>query len=154
MRNLIAVFVVTILLVNIFGCKSKSEPEPPRSAKERQLSGNKWKLNAAETIPAIPGINALNYLEECYKDNIYTFLPGGTLSVDEGSSKCNVENPQVITGEWKLSHDEEQLDLKYADIDHNFKLLELTEEKMKVQSTLDFQGISILGTLTFAVFNE
>ncbi|MDQ3534252.1 MAG: hypothetical protein M3421_01330 [Bacteroidota bacterium] len=146
LRLILLIFFIIIL---ISSCKDKNESHAPVLIHGQKLIIHKWKLFKVETVPEIPGVNPMDFLEDCYTDNIYSFLPEGVLVVDEGDSKCNDQNPQTLSGEWKLSQDEKQLDLEYGNFNQEFIVLELSEEQLIVRTTLDFNGLSILGSLTF-----
>lgn len=88
-----------ILLTLISSCsKVKNE----LSTKPNQLEG-KWKITGyiddtgidyySTTIPA------------CEKDNIITYGTNNSVSIDEGAVKCDLGDPQVITGKYTLNSD-------------------------------------------------
>ena len=150
MKNLLVKFLITIIIIgNFSACNKKNEPEPPQVTNEQHLTNNNWTLHTVETSPVIEGIDPMDFLEDCYVDNIYSFLSGGVLSVDEGPLKCQQIDPQVATGEWKLTQNQQQLELKYASYDLVFKILEISDEQMKVQTTLNILGLATISNLTF-----
>ena len=42
-------------------------------------------------------------IEDCDKDNTYTFQPDGTGTMDEGATKCDPSNPQSIPFQYSLN---------------------------------------------------
>lgn len=62
-----------------------------------QINGGLWNDDFAIGLP-------------CVKDNIWTFTTAGTYIVEEGATKCNGTDPQVISsGTWVFTNNETNL---------------------------------------------
>ncbi len=140
---------IIVSSVIFLSCGKSKEPTPPPVTQEQHLRNNSWKLSAVETVPVIAGINPIDFLEDCYIDNIYSFEENNVLIVDEGPLKCNVDSDQRVFGKWEISEDQKQLSLEYGDIVQNFEILSVDEEEMKLQTTIVVQTFSFLANLTF-----
>lgn len=48
-------------------------------------------------------------VQDCEKDNIYTFKDNNVVNVDEGPSRCNPSDPQNSDEVWKLVDDDHKM---------------------------------------------
>lgn len=104
-------FVIIIaFIVCLFACKKKDSDKP--LTKADFLTTGSWKLVAVvsdEDGDAVYETNTFADFETCYTDNIWTFHSNGTLTMDEGNSKCDVNDPQSNETDWKLTNNETTL---------------------------------------------
>lgn len=140
--------IIFCFILSIAACTNNKDQNPLVS-NEQYLVNNNWKLSTVETVPSIPGINPMDFLETCQLDNTFDFSDGGVLIVDEGATKCNENNPQVITGEWSLSQEQTQLQLVYGIITRDFTILEINDAVMKVQTEVIYQGFTVTANFNF-----
>ncbi|MCF8367689.1 MAG: lipocalin family protein [Bacteroidales bacterium] len=105
---------------------SKSDDEPagdtPKTTTEKLTSGN-WKVTAMTIDPGINFFGTIYtdfyaQMEACEKDDLIKFNSNGTITDDEGATKCDANDPQATTeGTWVLSADNSQLTIDYPDED-------------------------------------
>ncbi|HPG12611.1 MAG TPA: lipocalin family protein [Chitinophagaceae bacterium] len=93
-----------ILTGTFFSCK-KNNDSPP--TKTELLTTGSWKFNSATSS----GIDVSGALQSCQKDNIYTFVAGGTGTADEGATKCDPADPQTSAFTWAWLSNETMLQL-------------------------------------------
>jgi hypothetical protein len=75
------------------------------SANTNKLCDKNWKISSVfvdgtDLTPVIPG---------CQIDDLYKFSTDGTLTYDEGPTKCNPSDPQTTPGTWSWASNESKL---------------------------------------------
>ncbi len=120
---------------------------------EATLTSGKWQLTDAGVV--IPGsstpIDVFSQVPTCLSDNFYTFGANGTLTVDEGASKCNPGDPQTTTGNWKLLDNNTKLqgvDVTGASNATTTVIL-LDNNTLKLQDTTTYSGATVTAIATF-----
>lgn len=123
MKNYFKVFsIITFaLLIGLSSCK-KDEENETLTNKDYLISGN-WQVTGTVLNPGIelqPGIVITDVydmlVEPCSKDDLMTFNANGTITEDEGATKCDPDDPQTVTdGTWTLSEDGNTLTISYPD---------------------------------------
>lgn len=145
----LATFAVVSSII-IAAC-SKDDNNTPQSA-EAILTTNRWQLTAATAT--IPGstitFNAYDTIPACIKDNFYIFASGGTVTIDEGASKCDESDPQTTTGNWQLLNNNTQLKTIDPITGGNTvaNVVKLSSSSLVLQDTITISGITVGGTLT------
>lgn len=97
-----------ISLLTFTGCQ-KDDPPPPTKT---ELISRNWKATAMTAVfPAPIGtVDVFAQLEACEKDNIIKVKADGTYTVDEGATKCDPTDPQIVeTGNWVFASNETKL---------------------------------------------
>jgi hypothetical protein len=112
MRQLSFFLVATALLFSSCG-KDKTKTE--------LLTGS-WKFTNAVS----GSTNVFATIPACSKDDVFTFLANGTVTTDEGPSKCNAGDPQTTSGPWRWAANETELILG----NDTMKSLSLTEKTL------------------------
>lgn len=86
-----------LLLLYLVACGEKPQENPQPGLLTNGASKD-WKIVSLKqndiTFP--PG--------GCNLGDVYTFYADGKISVDEGSEKCNPNDPQTLTGTWHLEN--------------------------------------------------
>jgi Lipocalin-like domain len=113
----------TCLLFSACQDEEVPPPTPPavESEKVKFLTGKKWrmiantetvKLGAAEPVT----ISLFDLYSDCVKDNLEVFAANKTYSIDEGTTKCEANAPQVQNaGTWELIENDSKLKNIYPD---------------------------------------
>lgn len=98
MKKYLFSFAASLFLTAIILSSCQKDAETPKT-KTELISQGSWKFKSATVGGSAYSIPA------CQQDNIYTFLAGGTGSMDEGATKCNVGDPSPVLFTWtfKLS---------------------------------------------------
>jgi len=130
---------------------SKDNNNTPQSA-EAMLTTNRWQLTGATvTIPGSTiAVNAYDTIPACVKDNFYIFASGGSVTIDEGASKCDPSDAQTTTGNWQLLNNNTQIKTidPVTGQSTTAAVVTLTSSKLVLQDTITFSGITVNGTLT------
>jgi hypothetical protein len=107
---------LSLLLATAFfgfnGCKKDK-------TKTELLTDGSWKLSAFTINPAIDvnGDGVLDtdlynlVIQNCSKDDFVTFKTGGTLTSDEGATKCSTSSPQTTSGTWAFADGEAKINI-------------------------------------------
>ncbi len=72
------------------------------------------------------GIDVSFYHPACLKDNTMTFATTGTYLEEEGSTKCNPDDPQTKTWNWHFGENETKLVMDTA----AFNIVQLSESSL------------------------
>ncbi len=110
------------------------------------LTTGSWKLIALEA--SLFGMTTDSYaeMEECEKDNLFTFKSDNTLEIDEGPTKCDPDDPQIRkVGPWTLFDNDNKINMDSID----FNILELTETRFKINGTAMELGFIVTVELTY-----
>jgi hypothetical protein len=92
MKQFSVFFVAAALLFSSCG-KDKTKTE---------LLTGKWKV----TDLTVAGVNTFASVPACQKDDFVTFSASGTVTSDEGATKCSASSPQTSTQTWSWSSNE------------------------------------------------
>lgn len=154
--------ILSLLLAPFLFTACKKDSKDGGTGGKSALEDANWKITAATAN--VMGIDqdlyASGAIQDCMKDNTYTFNADGTGTVEEGSTKCVGSDEQTRTGgQWELSSDGKQLTLSdFSDIidlpmttgsDLVLDVLQLDATKLKVKFNADFGGFSTVATVTF-----
>ncbi|GEM_PF-1672660 len=86
----------------------------------------------------------------CYQDNQYIFKPDFTVNSEEGPTKCNSTDPQIIsTGTWKLQDNNKKLESTTDGFTIIADILELTATTLKIRYEHSLTGIKTVTTTTY-----
>lgn len=89
-------------------------------------------------------------MEDCDKDNYYSFNSNNTYKFDQGTIICDSLEPQNISGNWNFLNDETELQLIYQSDTILYTLIDLDEELLKMSySGRDSNNILHTLTVTF-----
>lgn len=132
--------VLVAAMVAISSCKKdedNSSTPSNNASKKELLTAKKWKATGL----TLGGADFWSQIEDCEKDNINTFKTDGLYIQDEGATKCDPSDPQVITtSTWTFIDN----DTKLVYDGDTAKINELSASKMVLQS--DFFGTSAVAT--------
>ena len=83
-------------------CKKNDQTTPDVAT---SLQNKNWKLVALTVSPAINGITDAytNYLEDCERDNLFTFNLNNVFVLNEEATKCDPADPQTQNGTWNYN---------------------------------------------------
>jgi hypothetical protein len=126
---------VSLLLFLTVSCKE----DDPAPTKTDLLTSKPWKLIYLKLL------DIESQPKDCAKDDIYIFNKDKTSTQDEGPTKCNPNDPQVIAQNWSFNPDETLLTLTAGTGSASFtidkQITELTSSSLKVKYSIF--GISI-----------
>lgn len=79
--------------------------------------------------------NSFATLDSCYKDDIYTFLPDGNQTIDDGPSIC--DSPLASTSTWSFEDDEDALQIGLM----KYTIEELSATTLTLKARVFYNGI-------------
>ncbi|MBV4357076.1 lipocalin family protein [Pinibacter aurantiacus] len=149
-----AMFILSVAVMA--GCKKDDNKNSSKSKTELLTSGS-WKQTSIYFTPAVDWDldghtenEVINLYPPCSKDDLLTFKTNGTAVSDEGASKCDPSDPQVIeTTNWKFSDNETKIMIGDPGAEETAQLLELSSTVLKVKITMVEAGVTYTETLTF-----
>ncbi len=110
------------------------------------LTSSIWKMTAFTVDPAFPTFDnegnitgstndLFAMMDDCSKDDTYSFNTDKTLIIDEGASKCDNSDPQKVTGSWSFNSDETTLTITFDGDPQTMTIIELTDKVIKLKYT-------------------
>ncbi|MDZ4808073.1 MAG: hypothetical protein SGI96_07350 [Bacteroidota bacterium] len=96
------VFIASFSLLS--SCQ-KDDNLPVIKTKTQLLTQKTWKFSSA----TLGGTDMTASVPACQKDNVTSFITGGTGSGNEGATKCNVTDPQTVSFTWSFQSGETML---------------------------------------------
>ena len=146
-KHMLLFFVVIILSV---GCKKDDDDSNGGSA---ALIGT-WGITGLTVTPPIvfggvPITDIYLVLDPCEKDDTEAFNANGTYISDEGPTKCDPTDPQIIeSGTWTLTSNNTVLTLYTSDTTVT-NVITLTSSDLELSYTDDLFGTMHTFTATF-----
>ncbi len=108
MRNytIIASLLLISIMITFSSCR-KEDKGPQDYLTEGEWKVTDVELNPGITVSGITITHVFDFMgDECSKDNLFKFNEDGTITEDEGATKCDPSDPQTTTeGTWTLSED-------------------------------------------------
>ncbi|MBV4357075.1 hypothetical protein [Pinibacter aurantiacus] len=139
----------------IVGCKKDDNNNG--SSKTQLITSGNWKVASDYYDPAVDWDGdghteneVFNLYSACDKDDILIFKTDGSLTLEEGASKCDPSDPQVIESTaWKFSNNESILLVGPSGSEQSIQLLELSSTTLKIKVIFTVQGVSYTETTTY-----
>lgn len=127
-------------------CQKDDSTTPTTKTKTELITMKAWKYNDAkidtdnngtgdQSIPA-------GVIESCQTDNTITFTSNGSGTIDEGSTKCDMADPQSVPFTWSFTTNETMINFSsplFVGFGGDFKIISLTETELVIS-----QQVSIL----------
>lgn len=138
MKNHLTFSTIVIILAFVIGasvsCKKDDDSDP---SKTDQLTGKNFRVTAMVINPAVvvEGIEFSDFyafMDACTKDDITVFKTDGTVTFDEGATKCDAGDPQTTSGTWEFQDNETKLKVVSDGETEIFNIIELTSSKLKI----------------------
>jgi hypothetical protein len=146
--------IVMLSVVVMAGCK---KDDSKRKTKTELLTMGSWKQTSIYFSPAVDWNGdghteneVINFYPPCSKDDLIMFKTNGTVLSDEGPSKCDPADPQIIeTTNWKFADNETTILIGEPGAEEPAHVLELSSSVLKVKITVEEAGVYYTQTLTF-----
>ncbi len=138
MKNFnLPILFIALAFVTLFSSCDNDKDEVAVS-KEDLLTGKRWKTTAFTIDPALFGFTDLYaQFEDCDKDDYMEFKKGGQLIKDEGSTRCDSNDPQTILGTWVFNGDQDKITVSDPDLGtYSVEIIELTSTTLRVQYSI------------------
>ena len=126
------------------------QPQPqPQPTTEQLVTDKLWLITGVTVNPGLStntGATVTNlypYIPACTKDDTQQFVSGGVFKIDEGTSKCDANDPQTTTGTWTAAKSGSDTILK-ATVNGgtlHLKVLSISDTQLQVSTQDDVFGI-------------
>ncbi|HVK47644.1 MAG TPA: hypothetical protein VM488_07375 [Pseudobacter sp.] len=108
------------------------------------IYSRKWKITSQLRITASP---ASEEIDNCVKDNVYTFNKDSTMSANFGAAGCGLEGLNIYD-KWQLSEDEQSFQWEYYNVFapsqrtvEQFKVRSISSSEMKMDIVIDLSWL-------------
>ena len=132
-------------------CKKNDQTTPDVAT---SLQNKNWKLVALTVSPAINGITDAynNYLEDCERDNLFTFNINNAFVLNEGATKCDPADPQTQNGTWNYNSTSKMLffQLTLPSDEYNMMITQIDATSFTGVENETVSGINYTYTWRFA----
>ncbi len=145
-----AVFVAAIfLLINACSKSNSNASTPP--TKMQLLTQTSWKFDTAGLDNNNDGLIDAPFptgygISSCESDNILTLKADGTGTVDEGATKCNVNDPQTTAFTWSLDSAQTAIvlsDTIFSVISGNVNITSINATSLHLEKAVPVGPISV-----------
>jgi hypothetical protein len=150
------VSLLSFLSVTVVSCKKDSPAPAP--TKTQLLTGKNWKVTALTVDPPRPYVafgpavtDWYSQMKGCEQDNLFKFNSDGTMIKDEGATKCNVNDPQTISGTWVFNTDQTIVTTTINSVSISYTIVELTTTTLKATYVDSSFGTNYTFTITLMV---
>jgi len=144
--RIVSLIVFSLLLVQC----SKDDDEPVKTPAE-QILGN-WQLTGDNYSPAYdlgtgtPVTDGFVYYSACEKDDITMFKVNSQGEFNEGPTKCDPSDEQIIPFLYTLTDNNTKLNISAL---AEFNIVQLDNTTMKLSATFSENGTNYTETFTF-----
>ena len=114
--------------------------------KTELLTTGSWKITGWIVVSGSISYDYWKEADNCIKDNIVTFKADGSLTNDEGATKCDPSDDQVLTGAWAFAENETKIEYD-GDL---YTIESLSASTLKLSATTTSQGTTVVQTVTFS----
>jgi hypothetical protein len=124
------------------GCKKKHDDQPATKTRTELISSGTWKFSGATSS----GFDVSSFIQSCQKDNTLTFHTDGTGVIDEGTTKCNVADPQSSSYNWNFTNSENGLHVStvlFSSGSNDFNIVSLTSSQLVGSQTINGQLVIV-----------
>ena len=144
-RTFIIYLIALIAVIEIFFSCKKENDESTGKTKTELLTSGSWKYTACIISPAYdyygngnPVTDIYAIMEPCEKDDFETFKTNGIWEYNNGPTKCDPSNPQIIYSEpWSFTSNEAKVMVGTVEC----TILELTETTLKLRYSFEDAGV-------------
>lgn len=138
--------------------KDKVDDKTPKAkTKTELLTAGKWQMSAGTVSYTVMGQNMshdiFKDMEACAKDDFMLFGTDGKVSFDEGATKCDPNDKQTITGDWKFIDNDTKIIMTQDGFSDTGNVEELSETILKFNYTYEEDSISVKSSQTFSRIN-
>ncbi|MCK7553563.1 hypothetical protein MKQ70_00505 [Chitinophaga sedimenti] len=139
-------FAMPLAIAALF-CACKKEKDDPKTNEEKLL-GSWTYVSITADRPVIwndgdtPTKDGLAHLPTCVKDDYIVLKANNVSEQNEGATKCDPDDDQVITSDWSLDGTKLIID------GEEYKLITVNGSTFKASTTGEYEGEEVTITLT------
>jgi hypothetical protein len=158
MNKNVFIYSITLALATVLMFSSSCKKDDDDPSNTDKLTGKNFVITAWTIDPPVdfgtgPFSDLFAFLPACSKDDITIFNADGTMTMDEGATKCDPGDPQTISGTWMYVDNETKLSTTVDGETQVLDIVELSGNTLKVsfEETEDFgAGLeTYTNTITF-----
>lgn len=131
------------MVFSISACNKDDDENNDAKTNADYLTSGTWRITAMNIDPPLDmggGIiidDFFNFMDNCTKDDLVTFNTNGTITDDEGPTKCDPDDPQTTNdGTWTLTENT-KLTIMYPDEDDvEINITEINDTTLKGTMTI------------------
>lgn len=131
----------SILFLMLFSCTKEKNAT---NSKARLLTKSGWRLIAEEAkgyVGQTSWVNTYGNYKACEQDDIIVFNANGQFEINEGATKCNSGDPQIIeTGTWTLTAAETGITVFTSNDKTDYTIVALNETTLSISFTTSTFG--------------
>ena len=153
--TLTALTLVTVASSLVFTSCKKDKDDPKPKSKTELLTAKNWRLSAATSVIGPITIDVYAAQDACDKDDFLKFNTNKSLIFDEGLTKCDLRDPQSITGAWDLTVNDTKLKMQETSNPASaevYDVVEISASTLKIKQTTSSGGATETQSLTFTAF--
>ncbi|TAH06977.1 MAG: hypothetical protein EAZ13_07540 [Sphingobacteriia bacterium] len=143
------------LMLIVAACSKKDDTIANNSKTPMELITNgKWYISAfTSSVPVdlngngVLTTNLFGAMEACEKDNYFVFKSNLEIIFNQGATKCNSNDPQEDTEDWKFLNGEKEIEISgepYTIVELTASALVIKEKNSQVTS-----GVRHVNTISF-----
>ncbi len=148
--------IALCIALTFTSCKEDDEEESPAPTKSEMLTSRNWKVSTLNVEPALDvdgdgtqENNLIPYVGACTLDDFWKFVSNGNYTNEEGPSKCDPNDSQIIeSGTWLWSSDQTRLVMNANSETFEAKVLSISSSQMIWEFTIVNQGVTYTFTQT------
>lgn len=146
------ILALSMLTIAFSACKKDDNKDV---SAEGKLTKENWKL-AKVVLSFPPPIGETDFyanLQACEQDNLTLFVKGGSITLDEGATKCDPADAQTVpnSGTWALNTNDTKLSMDITfggqELKGNFNIVALTDQAL----SLSLDSTTIVGKTNIMV---
>ncbi|HEX7844145.1 MAG TPA: lipocalin family protein [Chitinophagaceae bacterium] len=136
--------LVVFATVTLFSSCGKDGGDSP--SKNELIVRSSWKFDKA----MYGVLDVSSAVDDCLKDNIITFVTGGTGTMDEGLTKCNTGDPQTVNFTWSINDNTLSVTGNIiAGQSGNFTIITLNSSQLVLEGTVSTPAGNVTGQVYF-----
>ncbi len=135
----------------------KKDDSGSGSGTRATLTTGMWKMTASSAVVEYPApigtqaVDVYSVIRSCEQDNLYRFNEDGTITSDEGATKCDASDPQQKSaGTWTLNGDQTKLTMTASGQNITADITTINSSTLVVKYVTNYNNMSATTTTTYA----
>jgi len=145
-------YLLLLAVAGAFTFTACNDDDEDVQSKKEMITSKTWKLTTRSQVVTDSTGNSTtdNTIDACEMDDTYKFTSDNNFIRDEGATKCDPTDPQTETGTWALTDNDTKFTITSSGFTVPGDLVEISNSKLVVKSSLEIFGDKIVTTSTFS----